>query len=304
MSTAHDPAAAPDLSHIAPREKAEILSQALPYIRRFTDSRWAFAVLDASGDEVQPASVRIGLSRAVQGGVVPIDVLLTAGQLGLTAMQTELIAYLILGLSNMEIAEAMSISEATVRWRLTRLYRVLDVRGRKAAAARARELGLDALQVLVPPDHVGHPQAGTLPAIVVTRLPGGATHFVLAWRRLGRWLQPGGHLDPGERPDENYVRFVALDSHTGQLVASYTPPGYTSAYTGMVFDPINELVYVGSAPWNQPTDNTTPGQIIALGETDPTDQIRTCACAICDLYLSTWRRTPDTTLWPVPVPDV
>jgi DNA-binding CsgD family transcriptional regulator len=92
----------------------------------------------------------VGLSRAVQGGVVPIDVLLTAGQLGLTALQTELIAYLILGLSNMEIADAMNISEATVRWRLTRLYRVLDVRGRKAAAERARELGLDALVTAAP----------------------------------------------------------------------------------------------------------------------------------------------------------
>ena len=119
-------------------------------VRRFTDSRWAFAILNGAGDEGQPASVKVGLSRAVQGGVVPIDVLLTAGQLGLTAMQTELIAYLILGLSNMEIAEAMNVSEAAVRWRLTRLYRALDVRGRKAAAERARELGLDALVAAAP----------------------------------------------------------------------------------------------------------------------------------------------------------
>jgi DNA-binding CsgD family transcriptional regulator len=88
---------------------------------------------------------------------VPIDVLLTAGQLGLTAMQTELIAYLILGLSNQEIADALSVSEATVRYRLTRLYRVLDVRGRKAAAERARELGLDALVAGAAPN------AGTAP---------------------------------------------------------------------------------------------------------------------------------------------
>ncbi len=107
-------------------------------------SRWAFPLLQHSA-EPGPDSVRVGLSRAIRGGSVPIDVLLTAGQLGLTAMQTELIAYLILGLSNQEIADALSVSEATVRYRLTRLYRVLDVRGRKAAAERARELGLDAL---------------------------------------------------------------------------------------------------------------------------------------------------------------
>ena len=114
---------------------------------RLTDAnrgRWAFTVLHRSVEQ-GPDSVKVGLSRALRGGSVPIDVLLTAGQLGLTAIQTELIAYLILGLSNQEIADALSVSEATVRYRLTRLYRVLDVRGRKAAAERARELGLDAL---------------------------------------------------------------------------------------------------------------------------------------------------------------
>jgi len=58
----------------------------------------------------------------------------------------------------------------------------------------ARELGLDALQVLVPADHVGHPRAETLPAIAVTRLPGGTVHFVLVWRRVGRFVQL---MDPG-----------------------------------------------------------------------------------------------------------
>ena len=53
----------------------------------------------------------------------------------------------------------------------------------------ARELGLDALQMLAPVDHVGHPRAATLPAIAVVRLPGGTVHFVLVWRRVGRWLQ-------------------------------------------------------------------------------------------------------------------
>jgi ATP-binding cassette subfamily B protein len=53
----------------------------------------------------------------------------------------------------------------------------------------ARELGLDALQRLAPPDHVAHARASTLPAIAVTRLPNGAAHFVLVWRRVGRWLQ-------------------------------------------------------------------------------------------------------------------
>jgi DNA-binding CsgD family transcriptional regulator len=97
----------------------------------------ASSVLDA-----EQRSTRQGLSRALPASDVPIHALLTAGQLGLTAIQTELLAYLILGLTNLEIADAAGLSEAAVRYRLTRLYQKLGVRGRKAAADRARELGL------------------------------------------------------------------------------------------------------------------------------------------------------------------
>jgi ATP-binding cassette subfamily B protein len=55
-------------------------------------------------------------------------------------------------------------------------------------------LGLDAEQVIVPADHLLLNAAGTLPAIVVTRLPGGLTHFVVVWRRHGPLLQV---MDPG-----------------------------------------------------------------------------------------------------------
>lgn len=50
-------------------------------------------------------------------------------------------------------------------------------------------LGLEVEQVLVPLDHVLQPQAGNLPAIVVTSQPGGYAHFVVAWRRHGPWVQ-------------------------------------------------------------------------------------------------------------------
>jgi DNA-binding CsgD family transcriptional regulator len=97
-------------------------------------------------------SVKAGLSRVVGERVVSVDALAVAGQLGLTARQTELIPYLLLGLSNQEIADALSVSEATVRYHLTGLYRSLGVRGRKAAAERARELGLGGLLPGTPPD--------------------------------------------------------------------------------------------------------------------------------------------------------
>jgi DNA-binding CsgD family transcriptional regulator len=86
--------------------------------------------------------IREGLGRALGTIDVPVDVVLSAAQLGLTAAQAELLAYLVLGLSNAEIADASGLSEATVRYRLTRLYRALSVRGRREAAGRAHELGL------------------------------------------------------------------------------------------------------------------------------------------------------------------
>src|SRR5262249_33546182 len=58
----------------------------------------------------------------------------------------------------------------------------------------ANQLGLEAEQVMLPKDDVLAPEAGALPAIVVTRHPSGVTHFVVAWRRAGPLVQV---MDPG-----------------------------------------------------------------------------------------------------------
>jgi len=58
----------------------------------------------------------------------------------------------------------------------------------------ANELGLDALQVMVPVDHVLLSATDVLPAVAVMRLPSGLFHFVVVWRRHGRWVQV---MDPG-----------------------------------------------------------------------------------------------------------
>lgn len=50
-------------------------------------------------------------------------------------------------------------------------------------------LGLDAEQVMVPPDEVLEPRMGALPAVAVTVLPGGFTHFVVAWAVHGPLVQ-------------------------------------------------------------------------------------------------------------------
>lgn len=71
----------------------------------------------------------------------------------------------------------------------------------------AVSLGLDAQQVMVPADTVLDPETDSLPAIVVMRLPNGFTHFVVAWRRHGRWVQV---MDPAVgRRFMSVRRFIA-----------------------------------------------------------------------------------------------
>ena len=53
----------------------------------------------------------------------------------------------------------------------------------------AVELGIDAEQLVVPADHVLSDAADYFPSIVVTRLPNGFAHFVVAWRVHGPWVQ-------------------------------------------------------------------------------------------------------------------
>lgn len=90
-----------------------------------------------------PLELRRRLSVAAGESPLPIDTLVVAGRLGLRADEIELLGYLVLGFGNAQIAEAIGRSEATVRYRLTGLYRSLGVRGRGGAIARAQELGLD-----------------------------------------------------------------------------------------------------------------------------------------------------------------
>lgn len=53
----------------------------------------------------------------------------------------------------------------------------------------AQQLGLDVAQVLIPADLLLADPSAFLPAIVVVRLPGGGTHFVVVWRVAGPLVQ-------------------------------------------------------------------------------------------------------------------
>lgn len=51
------------------------------------------------------------------------------------------------------------------------------------------QLGLDTEQIMVPIDHVLLASANTFPALVVVMHPSGVTHFVIAWRKHGKFVQ-------------------------------------------------------------------------------------------------------------------
>jgi len=53
----------------------------------------------------------------------------------------------------------------------------------------ANQLGLQAEQIVLPPDHVLLDEARALPAVAVVVQPNGNTHFIVVWRRHGRFLQ-------------------------------------------------------------------------------------------------------------------
>lgn len=52
----------------------------------------------------------------------------------------------------------------------------------------AREVGLDAQQVMLPPDYLAIDDTA-LPAVVVIRTPAGFAHFIVVWRKVGPFFQ-------------------------------------------------------------------------------------------------------------------
>jgi len=109
----------------------------------------------------------------------------------------------------------------------------------------AKDLGLMAEQALVPIDHVTLASAKTLPAIVVVNR-GAALHFVVAWRRHGRWLQL---MDPAVGRRWVTLRQFQQEIHLHSLSID-TADWRDWAGTGDFLDPLRErlsLVGAGSA---------------------------------------------------------
>lgn len=82
----------------------------------------------------------------------------------------------------------------------------------------AVRLGLKAEQIMVPVDHLLLPEGGALPCMVVVKLEGSGTHFVVAWRKIGAMLQV---MDPASgRKWVPARRFLAdVYQHTQQVPA-------------------------------------------------------------------------------------
>jgi ABC-type bacteriocin/lantibiotic exporter with double-glycine peptidase domain len=94
--------------------------------------------------------------------------------------------------------------------------------------------GVAAEQVIVPPDHVGVPEAGLVPGIVITRTDTGIPHFVVLWKIVGplvqvmdprvgrRWLRSRRFLQEVYRhemllPEEAWSRWARSEALTAPL---------------------------------------------------------------------------------------
>ena len=92
----------------------------------------------------------------------------------------------------------------------------------------AVQLGLEAEQIMVPVDQVLLPEAEALPAIVIVLQPSGLTHFVVVWRRHGRFVQAmdpaAGRRWPSCRRflDELYVHTLPIPTATWRAWAGTT----------------------------------------------------------------------------------
>ncbi len=79
----------------------------------------------------------------------------------------------------------------------------------------ANQLGVPTEQIMLPVDHVLLTQARALPAIAVVVLPNGVTHFVVAWRRHGKYVQI---MDPATGR-----RFVSAERFLNDLYVHKLP---------------------------------------------------------------------------------
>jgi ABC-type bacteriocin/lantibiotic exporter with double-glycine peptidase domain len=122
----------------------------------------------------------------------------------------------------------------------------------------AKDLGLEAEQALVPIDHVTLAGTGTLPAIVVVGRAGGL-HFVVVWRRHGRWLQI---MDPAVGRRWVSVRQFQREIHLHSMFFE-APDWREWAGTDDFLEPLRERLRLIGA------DSAAIEELVAQGVADP-----------------------------------
>ena len=116
------------------------------YVRVFLDEgRELGALIDRLDMEQLRGSEAAPLARRLQRAMYPPNVEGSA-PIGmgeeLTKRELSILKRLETGLSNKEIAEAIFVSEGTLKWHLHNVYGKLSVKNRPGAMARARALGI------------------------------------------------------------------------------------------------------------------------------------------------------------------
>jgi LuxR family maltose regulon positive regulatory protein len=115
------------------------------YVRVFLDEgRELGALIDRLDMERLRGSETAPLARRLQRECTPDVQGSAAIGMGeeLTKRELSILKRLESGLSNKEIAEAIFVSEGTLKWHLHNVYGKLNVKNRPGAMARARTLGI------------------------------------------------------------------------------------------------------------------------------------------------------------------
>jgi ATP/maltotriose-dependent transcriptional regulator MalT len=133
-------------SALADVRRALTIAAPRNYVRVFLDEgRELGALIDRLDMEQLRGSEAAPLARRLQRAMYTPDIQggATIGMGDeLTKRELSILKRLETGLSNKEIAEAIFVSEGTLKWHLHNVYSKLDVRNRTGAMARARALGI------------------------------------------------------------------------------------------------------------------------------------------------------------------
>jgi ATP/maltotriose-dependent transcriptional regulator MalT len=133
-------------SALADLHRALTIAAPRKYVRVFLDEgRELGALIDRLDMEQLRGSEAAPLARRLQSAMYTPDVQ-GGAPIGLgkelTKRELSILKRLETGLSNKEIAEAIFVSEGTLKWHLHNVYSKLNVKNRTGAMARARALGI------------------------------------------------------------------------------------------------------------------------------------------------------------------